>query len=157
MEGRFITRDPIGIRGGINLYSYSLNNPINWTDPFGLRPGDVFQTVEFAITDAIMYATQKSNAEKVEYGGWITKTKDCKFTYSEPTRGTLREIPNFPPEPPNSADAWYHTHLPVNLLDRYIGGARPEKFSDRDKAISNSTDSLGYLGYGGNIYIYYPR
>jgi len=53
MTGRFISKDPIGFRGGINLYSYvdsvgkppipqtnlyqyTENNPINKTDPLGL-------------------------------------------------------------------------------------------------------------------------
>lgn len=86
----------------------------------------------------------------------LRKTKDCKFTYDEPTKGTRREIPGFPSKPADSADAWYHTHLPVNFLDRWIGGARPEQFSDRDKQLSNITHSTGYLGYDGNIYIYTP-
>jgi RHS repeat-associated protein len=34
--GRFISKDPIGYRGGINLYGYVTNNPVNWSDPFGL-------------------------------------------------------------------------------------------------------------------------
>ena len=34
--GRFLTRDPIGYGGGVNLYGYVGNNPINGLDPSGL-------------------------------------------------------------------------------------------------------------------------
>ncbi|MDH5670477.1 MAG: RHS repeat-associated core domain-containing protein, partial [Nitrospira sp.] len=33
--GRFITEDPIGFRGGLNLYRYVFNNPVRFTDPQG--------------------------------------------------------------------------------------------------------------------------
>ncbi|MED0323536.1 RHS repeat-associated core domain-containing protein, partial [Escherichia marmotae] len=33
--GRFISQDPIGLRGGLNLYAYA-PNPLSWIDPFGL-------------------------------------------------------------------------------------------------------------------------
>lgn len=36
--GRFISRDPLGLRTGINYYSYVSNNPINLIDPEGENP-----------------------------------------------------------------------------------------------------------------------
>jgi RHS repeat-associated protein len=34
--GRYINKDPIGLRGGLNHYVYA-KNPINWVDPLGLN------------------------------------------------------------------------------------------------------------------------
>jgi RHS repeat-associated protein len=36
VTGRFIQKDPIGIIGGLNVYTYAGNNPITYTDPEGL-------------------------------------------------------------------------------------------------------------------------
>lgn len=33
--GQFVSQDPIGLRGGMNLFEYA-PNPVGWTDPFGL-------------------------------------------------------------------------------------------------------------------------
>ncbi|MBI4683442.1 MAG: RHS repeat-associated core domain-containing protein, partial [Nitrospirae bacterium] len=35
--GRWITRDPLGEAGGINLYGFVGNNPVNFVDPLGLE------------------------------------------------------------------------------------------------------------------------
>ena len=36
--GRFISRDPIGHSGGLNLYALGANNPVTFTDHTGLKP-----------------------------------------------------------------------------------------------------------------------
>ena len=35
--GSFISKDPIGVYGGLNQYEYCLSNPINYSDPTGLE------------------------------------------------------------------------------------------------------------------------
>jgi len=35
--GRWVNRDPIGEQGGVNLYGFVSNNPVNATDPLGLH------------------------------------------------------------------------------------------------------------------------
>ncbi|WP_260436923.1 RHS repeat-associated core domain-containing protein, partial [Burkholderia contaminans] len=37
ISGRFVSKDPIGLAGGINVYQYA-SNPVQWVDPFGLAP-----------------------------------------------------------------------------------------------------------------------
>jgi RHS repeat-associated protein len=38
--GRYTQEDPIGVAGGLNLYQFNGNNPVAYTDPFGLCPKD---------------------------------------------------------------------------------------------------------------------
>jgi RHS repeat-associated protein len=53
-QGRFISEDPIGFRGGLNLYAYVGNNPINHSDPRGLIAPLVFVGGVFAMGGAVV-------------------------------------------------------------------------------------------------------
>jgi len=39
-SGRFTQQDPIGLAGGVNLYGFAGGDPVSYSDPFGLCPGD---------------------------------------------------------------------------------------------------------------------
>jgi RHS repeat-associated protein len=40
---RFVSEDPLGFAGGINLFAFEADNPINLIDPYGLKPPDCQQ------------------------------------------------------------------------------------------------------------------
>ena len=68
--GRFITRDPIGYQGGINLYGFAGNDPVNEMDPSGDRSLPSLSTMEKAAEAAEKYAVHHETAAVRRFGRW---------------------------------------------------------------------------------------
>jgi RHS repeat-associated protein len=55
-QGRFLSEDPAGLAGGLNLYSYAGNNPILFNDPFGLSIGTFLEGLAVGVLEGIASA-----------------------------------------------------------------------------------------------------
>ncbi|MEW6427114.1 MAG: RHS repeat-associated core domain-containing protein [Thermodesulfobacteriota bacterium] len=49
--GRWLTRDPMGEAGGVNLYAFARNNPNDWLDPTGEEPQKMGGTYRATVID----------------------------------------------------------------------------------------------------------
>ncbi|ABM33903.1 RHS repeat-associated core domain-containing protein [Paracidovorax citrulli] len=101
--GRFISQDPIGLAGGVNLYQYA-PNPIYWADPLGLcRFGKFGQSKTRRINKIIeKNKSNKGNAKVFENSdGVLPRRRDGKsITYTEHDYNT----PPTPAQRANGAD-----------------------------------------------------
>ncbi len=111
--GRWTSKEPLGFAGSRNWYVYSYNNPVNWYDLTGFKPGDPFKTADEAAIDALEWIMPISRLDDREYGGVIYKGDDGCFYATEPIVGedgiNNRDF-NFPGELLKKSIASYHTH-----------------------------------------------
>lgn len=74
-QGRWMSRDPIGERGGLNLYVNSLNNPVNRIDPFGLSSEQCSYTIR------VSHFTDRNTKDHGYY--WVGNESHSSFFFQD--------------------------------------------------------------------------
>ena len=87
--GRYVTPDPIGLEGGINLFVYTFNNPVNLIDPDGKAASVVAKIIAEMI--GVAYATWEGFKElckgiqaSLEVDEKLKKTDPCPAEEPQP-------------------------------------------------------------------------
>jgi len=99
--GRWMTRDPLGEAGGINLYGFVGNNPVNFYDPYGL-------SAIGAIKKALKLVHK-------HVGGPLPKGQPGK--YGSPQRGTSKKGYRLDPAHPDTAPGSPESKPHINWWD----------------------------------------
>ncbi|EOM4258223.1 DUF4329 domain-containing protein, partial [Escherichia coli] len=159
LQGRYITQDPIGLKGGWNLYGYQLN-PISDIDPLGLsmwedaKSGactnglcgtlsamigpDKFDSIDSTAYGALNKINSQSICEDKEFAGLICKDNSGRYFSTAPNRGERKGSYPFNSPCPNGTEkvSAYHTHG----ADSH-GEYWDEIFSGKDEKIVKSKDN----------------
>jgi RHS repeat-associated protein len=146
VTGRWASKDPIGEKGGLNIYSLGSNDTVNQQDVLGLRPGDLYDSRFRALFQALDDAFKLTQINGFENCGWVIKIQiNCEtcYSYTPPDNkyentpaaaGKNIEAVNeekmsycWNGDKPENGDIDYHTHgQPIP------GDHSPEQFSEGD-------------------------
>ncbi len=131
--GRFISPDPIGLAGGLNLNQYA-PNPIVWVDPNGLTCAKAFSKRQ-GITEKWVGVLTGKNPSQVEA---ILKKKGY-------TASTHQTSPN---ATPHTRYTRKNKNGKVDVLDYHPGGPNAVHKSDYWKVYRDG-EVQGRIGHGG--------
>ena len=113
--GQFTQQDPIGIAGGANVYGFAGGDPVNFSDPFGLRDCRkvVCPSVEKVATDpAVQQAGEKlfqeSRKDGKERGAFLFNGPDGSIVVGPTTVGEAGTLKMG--VAPDDAIGMLHTH-----------------------------------------------
>lgn len=164
---RYLTQDPAGLSGGINLYTYT-PNPVTWIDPLGLTKkcdtccvNGRFSSADDAARAVLNRYNKKSIRDNLEYGGLIYKGKDGKYDFTKATRGTLAGVNpwNAKKIPKNCEEIGYwHTHGNYSTKDGTATTIQNDHFNSNDFSNTdiNAANNEGILKKEYRAYVGTP-
>ena len=93
--GRWVTKDPVGLQGGENVYSYARNDPVNGRDPRGTdaNPACIERCLNFSKVDQAI-----CNAN---YNNWVsTLTNQGQGCFAQADQNLANCVADCEPPPP---------------------------------------------------------
>ena len=109
--GRWMQEDPLGLAGGVNLYQFNGNNPVMFTDPFGLSPEDCKKVKCPAPIVVILDKGVRAQAEEM-YRATLKDGKERHATLFNGPGGTIKIGPTVVGTPYAAGPST----LPVNAI-----------------------------------------
>jgi len=110
---------------------------------------------EDAARAALRQYNPKSISENIEYGGFIYRTSDRRYGYTQPTKGNFGKVKFAPLDksaPKNaSVIASWHTH------GAHMEGVISEIFSPQDIQFNQKHKINGYLGTPNGNLVFFDR
>jgi RHS repeat-associated protein len=70
--GRFLSPDPIGHLGGVNLYAYVLNDPVNLIDPLGFCEESLWDDFMDWLMNDLVVPGPYGSSDPNDWGNWVS-------------------------------------------------------------------------------------
>ncbi len=142
--GRWLSADPIGVEGGMNIYNYSINNPIKFSDKKGKQPSSdpldiLMNPKEYNITDPL-FGVDDEITEDILFD---LMTDPSKYGIQDPLFGVLNTVSDLKKNHPIAKNS-----------QRVLARINEDKNVVASSSVERNLHSLSsYTGFGsvGNV------